>query len=395
MPTNTLSDARCKAARPAEKAYKLFDGGGLFLYVSPTGSRTWRMAYRVAGKPQTMSFGPYPEVSLAEARERRDAEKAKLRSGEDPMAARRVMRRGISLAEANEAYWAGRKDLTDAYRENARRGIEMHLGPRLGNRILASITRDDLLGELQRMDAAGKHSYVRKVRMWSSQLFEWGMENSYCTINPAAMIRPEKAFSKAPVEHFAALELAEVPGLIQRLAMEGELQSVLACLMLAYTWVRTVELRKMEPEEIDWDEAIWRIPGRKMKRKKDHLVPLPRQAMEILRKMKARSPGSRFVFPCDRRNDRSMSENAILYLLHRIGYKGNMTGHGWRTVASTWANENGYKPDAIERQLAHSPEDKVRAAYNRAEYLPERREMLQAWADWLDSCNVDPGRPQG
>lgn len=396
MPTNSLKDALCKAAKPAEKAYKMFDGGGLHLFVSPTGSKTWRIAYRMAGKPQTMSVGPYPEVSLADARGKRDALKVTLRDGGDPMAPRRATRKGMTLREASEAYWAGRKDISDSYRANAERGIEMHLFKALGNDNISSITRDALLAELSRMDAAGLHVYVRKVRMWIGQVFEWAVENGHATINPAALINPEKAFGKATVESFAALSLREIPDFLQRLNMEAVLQSVLACKLLAYTWVRTNELRTMEWCEIDDKEAMWLIPAGKMKRRKDHLVPLSKQALKILLEMKARSRGGIYVFPSDRRDDRPMSENSILYLIHRIGYKGRMTGHGFRSVASTWANGSGFNPDAIERQLAHVPENKVRAIYNRAAYLPERQAMLQAWADWFDSCaDVDSGGAQG
>lgn len=399
MPTNTLTDAKCRGAKPKEKNYKLFDGGGLYLFVSAKGAKTWRLAYRFEGRPQSMSFGPYPEVSLSEARERRDAAKFVLRNGDNPMRERKASRscHGVTLAEAVERYWSGRKDISDSYRENAARAIEMHLLPVLGGRSIESITRDDLLSELQRMDASGLYNYVRKVRMWVGQIFDWAVENGYAKINPAVLIRPSKAFGKATVEHFAALELRDVPDFLRRLRLEGELQSALACRLLAYTWVRTTELRMMEPQEVDEDEAVWRIPAGKMKRRKDHLVPLSRQAIEIIRVMKARAaPGQRYLFPNDRRRmDRPMSENSILYLIGRIGYKGKMTGHGWRSVGSTWANERGYSPDAIERQLAHSPDNKVRAVYNRAEYLPERRALLQEWADWLDSCEVDSGSAQG
>lgn len=385
MPTNTLSDAKCKGAKPAEKDYKLFDGGGLHLFVSAKGAKTWRLAYRVDGKPKTISFGPYPEVSLAEARAKRDEAKAALRTGSDPMSPRRAARKGKTFAEATTDYWSGRKDLSDSYRRNALRGIEMHLMPALGDRPITAISRDDLMVELRRMDAAGLHVYVRKVRMWAEQVFEWAVENEYATINPAALIRPDKAFGRAQVESFSALELRDVPDFLQRLAMERELQSVLACRLLGYTWVRTNELRMMEWAEVDIDSATWLIPAGKMKRKRDHVVPLSRQAVGVIGEMKARSRGGRYVFESDRGKDRPMSENAVLYLIHRIGYKGRMTGHGWRSVASTWANEHGYNPDAIERQLAHVPDNKIRAVYNRAEYLPERREMLQAWSDWLDA----------
>lgn len=386
MPTNTLRDALCKAAKPGEKAYKMFDGGGLHLFVSPTGSKTWRIAYRVAGKPQTMSVGPYPEVSLADARAKRDDLKATLRNGGDPMAPRRATRKGMTLREASEAYWAGRKDISPSYRANAERGIEMHLFKKLGDANIGSITRDALLDALTHVDAAGLHVYVRKIRMWVGQVFDWAVENGHATINPAALIKPEKAFGKAMVESFAALSLREMPDFLKRLNMEATLQSVLACKLLAYTWVRTNELRMMEWTEIDKGDALWIIPAGKMKRRKDHLVPLSRQAMDIIKMMHARNSGSIYVFPSDRRDDRPMSENAILYLIHRIGYKGRMTGHGFRSVASTWANENGFNPDAIERQLAHVPDNKVRSIYNRAAYLPERRAMLQDWADWFDSC---------
>lgn len=387
MPTNTLSDAQCRSAKPTSKPYKLFDGGGLYLWVSPKGAKVWRLSYRVAGKPKTMSFGPYPEVSLAAARGKRDEAKGVLREGSDPMAPRRVGRAGKTFDQATREYWEGRKDLSASYRSNALRGIEMHLCPKLGNRNIDSITRGDLLVELQRMDACGLYVYVRKVRMWASQVFDWAVENNFATINPAALIRTEKAFGRVAVEHFAAVDVKDVQPLMQRLQLEGDLQSVLACKFLAYTWVRTAELRKMEWSEIDGD--LWRIPAEKMKRRRDHVVPLTSQALKILETMHARSRGSDYVFAADHRLDRAISENAILYLLHRIGYKGKMTGHGWRSVASTWANERGYSSDAIERQLAHAPEDKVRAAYNRAEYLPERRQLLQDWGNWLESLTQD------
>lgn len=379
MPTNSLNDARCRAAKSDGKTLKLFDGGGLFLYLAPTGSKTWRLAYRIDGRPQTLSIGPYPAVSLAEARQKRDEAKAKLRDGTDPKPKRE--RVTMTLEKASEAYWSGRKDLSADYLSNATRAIEMHVLPMLGSRPIGQISREELLSALMHLDAAGKHEYVRKVRMWIAQVWDWAIEQGHATTNPARLIRPEKAFGKSKVEHFAALELTDMPDFMERLSMEKELQSVLACKLLALTWVRTNELRMMLWSEIDGD--LWRIPEEKMKRRRDHLIPLSRQALEILKTLQARSRGSVYVFPNDLRIDRPMSENAVLYLIGRIGYKGRMTGHGFRTVASTWANERGYNPDAIERQLAHAPEDKVRASYNRAEHIGIRRGMLQDWADWL------------
>lgn len=395
MPTNTLTDARCKAARAGERDFKLFDGGGLFLFVSAKGAKTWRLSFRVARKPKTMSFGPYPEVSLARARELRDEAKARLREGDDPMSERRAHRRGKTLDEASDEFWSGRKDLSPSYLANAINGIKTHLSPRLGQRGIATISREDLLDALNVMDRAGLHVYVRKVRMWVGQVFDWAVEQGYATINPAKLIDPKKAFGRAEVEHFPAIEPRDMPALMQRVAMEPRIQSVLALKLLACTWTRTIELRMMEWSEVDLSTREWLIPAGKMKRKKDHLVPLSRQAVELITELKQRSNGSIYVFPNDRTAKRPMSENAVLYLLHRIGYKGRMTGHGFRSVASTWANSHGYNVDAIERQLAHVPENRVRSAYNRAAYLSERQQLLQDWADWLDSCEVDPGAAQG
>jgi integrase len=382
LASNTLTDTQCRKVTPGDKPRKLFDGHGLHLVVTPAGAKVWRMAYRLNGKPQTATFGPYPLVSLADARARRDELRKMLAAGETPKARHS---RGMPWKDAVDAYWTQRQDVSDTYRANATRGLEMHLQA-LNDKPIGAITRDDLMAELGRMNAAGLFVYVRRVRMWAGQVFDWAVEHGHARDNPTKLIDPEKAFGRARVQSHAALGLADLPAFMQRLALERELQSVLACRLLALTWTRTGELRLMEWDELEGD--VWRIPESRMKRGIEHLVPLSRQAMEILEKLRARSRGSKYVFPAEHRNDRPMSENAVLYLLHRMGFKGAMTGHGWRSVGSTWANENGFNKDAIERQLAHLPEDKVRAVYNRTAYLPERRKMLQAWADYLDELDA-------
>lgn len=377
---NTLTDAKCRQTKAQAKGYKIFDGGGLFLFISPTGSKIFRVAYRLAGKQQTISIGPYPLIALSAARAKRDELKLTLLSGDDPMAPRRAKRATITLAEAAEQYWGGRQDLSPSYLMNVRNGMAKHLAP-LNDKPIASIGRDDLLAVLMVMNAAGHFGYVRKVRVWVGQVFDWAVELGHCKINPASLIRPEKAFGHKEVESHASLPLAEIGGFFHRIGMEGQLQSVLATKLLAYTWVRTGELRMMRWAEIEGD--VWRIPKGKMKRRREHLTPLCSQAVELLKELRTRTR-SDYVFPGARSDDRPMSENAILYLIGRCGYEHTMTGHGLRTVASTWANEAAYNRDWIERQLSHTPNDEVRTAYNQAQYITQRRGMLQDFADWLD-----------
>lgn len=385
MPTGGrggLTDAMCRAAAPGPRARKLFDAHGLYLAVLPSGVRSWRVAYRLAGKPQTATLGPYPLLSLAEARRRRDALRLQLLAGADPRAARRVVpaRAAVTLSAAVDSYWRGRHDVSESYRGCALRAIEMHVQPTLGRVPVGEITRDDLMVVLRRMDAAGLHVYVRRVRMWLGQVWEWAIEHGHAQTNPAAAIRPERAFGRRPVVHFAALPLSEVGALLRRLRLEQRSQAVLACELLALTWVRTGELRAMRWDQIDG--AVWRVPAAAMKMRREHLVPLSTQAQALLADLRERAAGP-LVLPALPRQDRAISENAVLSVLQRCGYAGRMTGHGWRSCGSTWANEAGYSPDAIERQLAHTPADDTRAAYNRAAYWPERQRMLQAWADWL------------
>jgi integrase len=381
MPTaNRLTDHACRGARPRDRPYKLFDGHGLALWVSPTGARVWRWHYRIDGRAQTRSLGPYPEVTLARARAEVMRLRAELRAG--ALAPRSAARNPLTVRKACEDYWHGRQDCTERYRAHALRALELHIWPAIGSAAVADLDRAAVMAPLLRLDAAGRAEYVRKVRLWLSMALARAVELGEARGNPAADIKPERAFARRAVEHHAALDLREVPALLQRLDLEGVLQSAEACRLLALTWARTGELRQMRWDELDGD--LWRLPGGRMKRRKDHLVPLSAQALAVLERMRRRRGASVYVFPSDRRDDRPMSENAVLYLLHRMGYKGRMTGHGWRTLASTWAHEAGYPPDVIERQLAHTPDDRVRAAYNRAAYLPERRAMLSAWADWLD-----------
>jgi integrase len=379
--TNKLVDHKIKALKPGDKPVKYSDGGGLYLFVTPAGAKVWRMSYRVNKKPQTATFGPYPLVTLAAARKKRDEAKQALLNEAPIKPVPTEVPTSITLQKACDAYFLTRKDLSPSYLMNFENALKRHILPVLGDRPVRGLTRADVLDALNRMDAAGLHVYVRKTRMWLGQVFDWCIEQEHCDINPCALIRPDKAFTRAVVVSFAALELSEIPAFMDRMDLEGEIQSAMACRLLALTWTRTAELRGMLWKEIEGD--VWRVPASRMKRRRDHVVPLSKQALVIIEKMRARSKGSEYVFPNDRRLDRPMSENSVLYLLGRMGYGQKMTGHGFRSVASTWANENGYPSDAIERQLAHSPDDKVRAVYLRSEFMDVRRKMLADFADWL------------
>ncbi len=277
MLTNKLRDARCRSAKPSDRPAKLFDGGGLYLYVSTTGAKTWRVSYRINGRAQQKSLGPFPAVSLAEARRKRDELKGQLRDGVDPMRERKIKRVNLTFRVACEKFWGGRSDISESYKSNVMRALEMHLWASLGDLPIASIDRSLLLSALQRMDAKGLLEYVRKTRMWASQVFDWAVANEHCKINPAALINPTKTFGRKKVGSFAALDPRDMPEFVQRLSIEQPLNSVLACRMLAYTWVRTNELRNMLWSEIDGN--LWLIPAEKMKRSRDHLVPLSRQAL--------------------------------------------------------------------------------------------------------------------
>lgn len=378
---NTLTDTKCKQAKPADKPYKMFDGHGLYLHVSVAGGKHWHMAYRVGGKPQTKSLGAYPLVSLAAARSKRDELRAKLHAGESLK--KPHLKTTMTVRQVCEEYWQSRKDVSPKYRENALNAMQRHVYPRLGGLPMPEVDRALVMDALLVMDAGGLYNYVRKVRMWLSGAFDWAVEHTDrtgATVNPCTQINPRKAFGREKVQSFASLELTRIPDFMKRLELEWLIQSAQACRLMALTAVRTKELRLMRWTDIDGD--LLRIPKDRMKKELDLLVPLSRQAMEIIDNLRARS-NSDYLFPNARRLDRPMSENAVLYLIGRMGYGKEMTGHGWRTAMSTWANEAGFNADAIERQLAHVPGDKIRGIYNRAEYLPERRRMLQAWADWL------------
>lgn len=386
---NALTTAKIKSLQAKEKAYKVFDGGGLYLYISTTGIKSWRFDYRFNEKTKTATFGTFPLFSLAEARDKRDEFKKIIAEGEDPMRQRQKIKEEPLFRDVFERYWQTRQDLTPAYRMNMKNGFERHVLFFIGDLKISQITKSDILEVLKKAEERGILAYLKKIKLWISLVFEYAIANELTNENPSANIRLDKTFAKYEVKHIPALDFTELPAFFERLSYEEQnIISVLALKFVALTVVRSNELRFMQWDELDLENNLWRIPAKRMKRKKDHLVPLSPPALAILKILSERRRGSAYVFESSNKLNRAISENAILALIGKMDYKGKMTTHGWRSCFSTWANENEYMPDVIERQLAHVPTNSVRAAYNRAEYLTHRRQLLNDWAEFLIKCGM-------
>jgi integrase len=402
-----MTDAEAKAAKPRQKPYKLADAGGLYLQVAPGGGRYWRFKYRVAGKEKLLSIGVYPEVSLKEARERRDDARRMLRDNRDPGAERRETR--LAQVEAERVAGSTFKAVAAEWLEKASpKWSAGHAGtvtdrlkndvfPWIGDKPVSAIEPPALLAVIRRIEERGAPEVARRVLQSCSQVLAYAVATGAAIRNPASDLRG--AVPPPPKGHHASItDPREVGGLLRAIdGFQGQFVTRCALRFAPLVFVRPGELRHAEWSEFNLEVAEWRIPAHKMKARDLHIVPLSTQALAILDELRPLTGTGRYLFPGVRASDRPMSENTVTAALRRMGYTGDeMTGHGFRTMASTLLNEQGWHRDAIERQLAHGERNKVRAAYNRAEHLPERRKMMQAWADYLDglraSTNVVPIR---
>lgn len=401
-PQMPLSDTAIKAAKPGlhpakgdtgGKPYKLADAGGLFLLVQPNGGKWWRLKYRFGGKEGGLALGTYPDVSLKMARERRDEARRLVASGIDPALHRKLekgrkVEAGANTFEAVAREWYAKYATTWApsHGEKIIRRLERDIFPWLGKMPVGEVTAPALLTVLRKIEARGAVETAHRAHQNCGQVFRYAVATNRAVRDPSGDLRG--ALTPVKQEHHASLTDPAAIGELLR-AMRGYSGSLVTrcALMLApLVFVRPGELRRAEWAEIDLDAAEWRIPAEKMKSRALHIVPLSIQAVAILRELQPLTGRGRYVFPSGRGPSRCMSENGVLSALRRMGYTGDqMTGHGFRSMASTLLNEQGWNKDAIERQLAHGERDKVRAAYNYAEHLPERRKMMQAWADYLDS----------
>lgn len=388
-----LTDAKIRNTKPADKPLKLTDGGGLYLEVRPTGTRLWRLRYRIDGKENVFAIGAYPEIGLADARDAREKAKPLIRQGIHPSHNRQAERLANSAANANtfEAVareWIKKKapSWTPYYLRQVERFMAADVFPFVGKLPIRNVSAAHLLEILNRIEGRGAATVALLVRQWSSAVFRYAVATLRADADPAAALKG--AIHRPKVQHHKPLTRDQIAEFSKALEQYGGYRTtVIALRLMLLTFVRTVELRKAEWIEFDLDRAEWRIPAERMKMREPHLVPLSTQAVELLRELATHTGGRRQLFPNLRNPSECMTATTLNRALERMGFNGKdsigFSAHGFRATASTMLNEMGFRADVIERQLAHAERNKVRASYNQAEYLEERRQMMQAWAEYL------------
>ena len=383
-----LSDSACRNAKPnGEMARKLTDAQGLYLFIAPTGSKTWRIDYRHDGKRKTATLGTYPKVSLATARALREALKDTLAAGRDPSkqevgtdgAVNPFVKVAGEWFEAQKVQW----DPKHFARIFAR--FRRDVFPKIGEMDIAQIEAPDLLKVIRAVEDRGAHDIASRIHQTCGAIFRFGIATGICKRDPAADLKG--ALRPAPrVEHRSALSEKDLPAFLRDLGrFDGEPQTALALRLTIHTALRTNEIRFGKWHEIDGD--LWRIPAERMKMGRDHIIPLSKQVLEILDKLKTLSNGSEWVVTTAK--GKPISENRMLYAVYRMGLHTKATVHGFRSTFSTIANESElWSADAIEMALAHAPTNAIRSAYNRGTRLEERRRLMQWWSDYLDKKSV-------
>lgn len=387
-----LTDTQIRKVKTREKPFKLADEKGLFLLVNPNGSKLWRFKYRFTDKEKSLSIGIYPDVTLAEARKKRDEARQSLADSVDPGMAKQLKKRAHKLGPENSFETIAREwhikfnsKWTEEHGARILQRLEKDIFPWLGQRPINEINAPELLLVLRRLEHRGILETAHRLCQTCGQVFRYAIATGRADRDISADLRG--AIPPVKRRHFASItDPKAIGGLLRAIrGYNGHLITRCALQLAPLTFVRAGELRNAEWSEFDFDIAEWRIPAHKMKMRSIHIVPLSMQAIAVLRQIQVLTGDGKYVFPSLRTLTRPMSNNAVLAALRRLGYaKDEMTGHGFRSMASTLLNEQGWNRDAIERQLAHSERNHIRAAYNYAEYLPERRKMMQHWADYLD-----------
>lgn len=388
-----LTNTAIRNAKPAKKTRRLFDGSGLYLEVAPSGGKWWRFKYRFARKEKRISLGVYPDVSLKDARERCIEARKLLANGIDPAEDRKSRKTAIVNLQTNSFESIAREWLlkfsinwVESHSSRIIRRLEQDIFPWIGATPINEVTAPLLLTTLRRIENRGAVETAHRVMQNCSQIFRYAVATGRAERDPTFDLRGAIPPSKA--KHHASITDPKAIGILLGALdqYEGSFITKCALKLAPLVFVRPGELRHAEWSEIDFDAAEWRIDGSKMKMRVQHIVPLSKQSLNIISELRPLTGRGKYLFPSIRSSQRAMSENTITGALRRLGYtKDEMTGHGFRSMASTLLNEQGWNRDAIERQLAHAERSSVRAAYNYAEYLPERKNMMQAWADYLDS----------
>ena len=394
MPLTALA---IKKLLPQEKTYRKADSGGLCIEVTPSGGKLWRWKYRFDGTAQMLSLGKWPEVSLEEARRLRDEARVLLRDGKHPTREKKAEKLRQSVAGENTFEEVARKwlevkskGMNERYGAISLSRLERLVFPHLGALPIKEITITDVVRVVEKMGEHGTIETAKRMKQVISQTFRYAAQRGLCDQNPAADLRD--ILPPSEEKHHACIKPAELPELLHKMdAYKGDILSTTAMHLLALTFVRTGELIGAKWEEIDFNRAEWHIPKERMKMKRPHVVPLARQALDLLEALKPLTGDKEHIFHSQRGKHKHISNGAVLMALRRMGYQGRMTGHGFRALASTILNEKSYAPDVIERQLAHEDGDKIRSAYNRAEYLLERKKMMQDYADLLDAMRGSDG----
>lgn len=391
-----LTDKAVKNAKAGDKPVKLFDGGGMFLLVTPAGQRYWRLKYCVNGKEKLLALGVYPDVSLAVARKKRDEAREKLAAGIDPNEAKREVKRTARIAAASsfeavarEWFDNQRVGWTETYAEKVIHSLEIDAFPKIGSRPISSIEAPEMLEIIRAIEARGVRETAKRLLQRSRAVFQYAIMTGRCTRNPSADIDAETILKKGPgVQHMARVKPLEIPQLMRDIAAyPGEPVTRLALELMALTFVRTKEMIRAQWAEFDEAAAEWRVPPERMKMRDPHIVPLSRQSLVVLEQLRQINGDRPHVF-YSVHGRAPISNNTMLFALYRMGYKSRMTGHGFRGLAATMLRELGYSRDVVDRQLAHAERNQVTAAYAHAEYLPERRRMMQHWADHLDKLKA-------
>lgn len=389
-----LSDTSIRNAKASDKPFKMADEKGLYLLVNKAG-KYWRFDYRFGGKRKTLAMGVYPDVGLKEARNKRDSARKSLAEDPpvDPGAKKQEAKRAAKASTENSFEAVAREwhkkfshTWTPAHVERLLKRFEKDVFPCIGSKPIGQVTAPDILAMLRKIESRGALDTAHRTHQNCGQVFRYAIATGRVLRDPSGDLKG--ALPPVQEKHHASITDPKAVGELLR-AIEGYTGSFItkcALKIAPLVFVRPGELRSAEWSEIDFDKAEWRIPAEKMKMRMVHVVPLSTQVLELFRQVHELTGSGRYVFPGERTRERPMSENTVNAALRRLGYsKDEMTGHGFRSMASTILNEQGWHRDAIERQLAHAERDGVRAAYNYAEHLPERREMMQEWSDYLDS----------